>query len=112
MVRLVKGAYAEPEAIAYQGHREVDANFAALAVELLEARKAGRHPRIGLGTHDVRLVEQIEGHARALGLARGASDQCTVDIGLSKQRSGVVRFDAASIQQRHGIGARRGCPQL
>ncbi len=69
-IRLVKGAYAEPREIAFQGHREVDSNFAALAVEMLEAVRAGQKPRIALGTHDVRLIEQIEGHARALGLAR------------------------------------------
>jgi proline dehydrogenase len=71
-IRLVKGAYAEPASIALQTDREIDANFLALAVEMLEAARAGRAVRIALGTHDVRLVEQIEGHARALGLPRTA----------------------------------------
>lgn len=86
-IRLVKGAYAEPRAIAYQGHREVDANFAALAVEMLQALKAGGHPRIGLGTHDVGLIEQIEGHARALGLARSDFEvQMLYGVRVDQQR--------------------------
>ncbi len=67
-IRLVKGAYAEPESIAYQSRHDVDTNYVALAVAMLEAVKAGRKPRIALGTHDVRLIEQIAEHALALGL--------------------------------------------
>jgi proline dehydrogenase len=57
-IRLVKGAYDEPESIAYRDKRQVDASYLALAVDFL---KTGRgHPiRLGLGTHDVALVEQI-----------------------------------------------------
>jgi proline dehydrogenase len=71
-IRLVKGAYAEPESIAYQSRHDVDTNYVALAVAMLDARRAGRHPRIALGTHDVRLIEQIAEHATALGLEKGA----------------------------------------
>jgi len=67
-IRLVKGAYAEPPSIAWQSRHDVDANFVALAVAMLEARRAGRTVRIALGTHDVRLIEQISEHARALGV--------------------------------------------
>ena len=42
-VRLVKGAYAEPASIAYQKRPEVDANYVALALAMLEGiRAAGR----------------------------------------------------------------------
>jgi len=71
-IRLVKGAYAEPAAIAYQDKREVDANFSAVAVVMLQAVAAGRTVRIGLGTHDVNLLEQIAEHGRALGLDKTA----------------------------------------
>ena len=71
-IRLVKGAYAEPARLAYQSRAEVDGNYVALAVSMLEARRAGRSVRIGLGTHDVRLIEQIVEHAEALGLGRDA----------------------------------------
>jgi proline dehydrogenase len=71
-VRLVKGAYAEPAEIAYQKRADVDANYVALAVSMLEAIRAGTTVRIGLGTHDVRLVEQITEHGAALGLSKTA----------------------------------------
>jgi proline dehydrogenase len=68
--RLVKGAYAEPATIAYTSKHDVDTNFVALAVAMLEAKRDGRKVRVGLGTHDVRLMEQIAEHARAMGLDR------------------------------------------
>ena len=71
-IRLVKGAYAEPATIAYQKRPDVDANYVALAVAMLEGIRAGHTVSIGLGTHDVRLIEQIAEHAVALGLDRTA----------------------------------------
>jgi proline dehydrogenase len=71
-IRLVKGAYAEPPTIAYQKRPDVDANYVALAVAMLEGIRAGQAVTIGLGTHDVRLIEQIAEHAVALGLDRTA----------------------------------------
>lgn len=71
-IRLVKGAYAEPEAIAWQRRHDVDANYLALCVSMLEAMRSGRNVRLGLGTHDVRLIEQVVAHAAALGLAKTA----------------------------------------
>ncbi|MBI2763264.1 MAG: proline dehydrogenase family protein [Chloroflexi bacterium] len=69
-IRLVKGAYAEPADIAYTTRHDVDANYLALSVAMLEAARAGTPIRIGLGTHDVRLIEQVAEHATALGLSR------------------------------------------
>jgi proline dehydrogenase len=57
-IRLVKGAYDEPSSIAYRDRRRIDANYLGLAVRfLLDGR--GRPIRLGLGTHDVVLIEQI-----------------------------------------------------
>jgi proline dehydrogenase len=68
-IRLVKGAYDEPESIAYTNHRSVDASFLGLAVRfLLDGR--GRPIRLGLGTHDVALIEQIAEQAAAAGIGR------------------------------------------
>jgi proline dehydrogenase len=69
-IRLVKGAYSEPAAIAYQKRSEVDASFVALGLALVEGRRAGHDVRIGLGTHDVRLIEQIATKAAAKGVDR------------------------------------------
>ena len=86
-IRLVKGAYAEPDAVAYQRRADVDANYVALAVSMLEGIRAGRSVRIGLGTHDVRLVEQIAEHATALGLDKTAVEvQMLYGIRAAEQR--------------------------
>lgn len=55
-VRLVKGAYKEPESVAFPDKKDVDASFARLSERLLAE---GRYPAIA--THDERLI----GHARA-----------------------------------------------
>ncbi|HJU46709.1 MAG TPA: proline dehydrogenase family protein [Gaiellaceae bacterium] len=86
-IRLVKGAYAEPESIAYQSRHDVDASYVALAVALLEGRRQGRDVRLGLGTHDVRLIEQIARHADAMGLPRTSFEvQMLYGIRMDQQR--------------------------
>jgi proline dehydrogenase len=86
-IRLVKGAYAEPESIAYQGRHDVDANYVALGVALLEGARAGREVKLGLGTHDVRLIEQIAQHADAMGLPKTSFEvQMLYGIRMDQQR--------------------------
>jgi proline dehydrogenase len=86
-IRLVKGAYAEPASIAYQARHDVDANYLAVAVSMLDAFKAGTKIRIGLGTHDVRLIEQAADHASALGLPKAAFEvQMLYGIRMDQQR--------------------------
>jgi proline dehydrogenase len=86
-IRLVKGAYAEPAAIAYQSRHDVDANYLALCVSMLEAVRAGGTVRIGLGTHDVRLIEQVAEHAAAMGLPRTCFEvQMLYGIRMDQQR--------------------------
>ncbi len=66
-IRLVKGAYDEPESIAYTNRRSVDASFMGLAVRfLLDGRE--RPIRLGLGTHDVVLIEQIAAQVAVAGI--------------------------------------------
>jgi proline dehydrogenase len=70
-IRLVKGAYDEPATIAYRDKRRVDSNFVGLAVRfLLDGR--GRPIRLGLGTHDVELIEQIVEGVATAGVGRNA----------------------------------------
>jgi proline dehydrogenase len=68
-IRLVKGAYDEPETIAYRASRQVDANYVGLAVNFLLDGK-GRPIRLGLGTHDVALIEQIADAVGSAGIGR------------------------------------------
>lgn len=70
-VRLVKGAYDEPRSVALHSKADVDANFLALSVTLLRATREGS-VRVGLGTHDTRLVERIAAHVSAAGIGRDA----------------------------------------
>lgn len=63
-VRLVKGAYDEPETVAYPKKADVDAKYAEATRELLAG---GVYPAIA--THDDRLIEATKLMARELGLA-------------------------------------------
>jgi len=65
-VRLVKGAYNEPAERAYRSKSEVSRAYRDLSVGMLDDAAAGRMT-LGLGTHDVELVEEIA----AAGAARG-----------------------------------------
>jgi proline dehydrogenase len=70
-IRLVKGAYDEPVAIAYRDGAEVDGNFLGLALIVAEAAGRGE-VRLALGTHDVALIEQIRSLTEAQGIPRAA----------------------------------------
>ena len=63
-VRLVKGAYAEPAAVAFQDRREVDAAYDRLSARLLAG---GTYPAIA--THDPALIRAAKDHAARLGIA-------------------------------------------
>jgi proline dehydrogenase len=58
-VRLVKGAYKEPKAVAYQKKADVDAAYARMLTTLLTA---GHYPAIA--THDPRMIELTQQVAR------------------------------------------------
>ncbi len=86
-IRLVKGAYAEPASLAYQARRDVDANYLALSVAMLDAVRAGSRVRIALGTHDVGLIERVAEHAAAMGLPKTAFEiQMLYGIRSDQQR--------------------------
>jgi proline dehydrogenase len=70
-IRLVKGAYDEPGDVAFKSKKEVDANYLGLAVTMLRESRT-RSMRVGLGTHDVDLIEQIAVHAAAAGVPKDA----------------------------------------
>ena len=64
-VRLVKGAYKEPAAVAYQKKSDVDANFIKLMRMLLDE---GTYPAIA--THDPAMIDATKAHAAERGVAR------------------------------------------
>ncbi len=68
-IRLVKGAYDEPASIAYRDKREVDTSYREVAVSFLTEGR-GRPIRLGLGTHDVALIERIAAEVAPAGVGR------------------------------------------
>ena len=62
-VRLVKGAYKETAAVAYQRKDEVDAAFVRLARQLLDA---GTYPAIA--THDPGVIDQVRSYVTTSGI--------------------------------------------
>ncbi|HEX5829670.1 MAG TPA: proline dehydrogenase family protein [Gemmatimonadaceae bacterium] len=70
-VRLVKGAYEEPPAVAFARKRDTDAAYLELAERLLVAARGGGVLPV-FGTHDVALLERIRARALALGCAPNA----------------------------------------
>ncbi len=81
-VRVVKGAYLEPESIAYQSKGEVNDNYDRLSVIALEAAlnqggisgsADGRTPPlIAIASHDLDRIEFVEEYARKIGVPRVA----------------------------------------
>jgi proline dehydrogenase len=69
-IRLVKGAYNEPPAVAFSRKQDVDENYFALARELLRARKENRCLRAAFGTHDVGLIRRISELAAREGFSK------------------------------------------
>jgi proline dehydrogenase len=62
-VRLCKGAYNEPEEVAFPKKADVDANFAKLTTLLL---REGTYP--GIATHDSRLISFTQRYAASKGI--------------------------------------------
>jgi proline dehydrogenase len=73
-VRLVKGAYNEPAALAFPRKKDVDANYLTLARRLLGEEARRRHVRVVFGTHDQDLIRAIQAHAAEAGLPREACE--------------------------------------
>lgn len=70
-VRLCKGAYREPPAIAYPDKRDVDAAYARLADRLLAPDALARGVYTGFATHDERLIAHVRARAAERRLAAG-----------------------------------------
>lgn len=63
-VRLCKGAYQEPPAVAYPDKADVDANYVRCMHQVMEH---GNYP--GLATHDERLITEAKRFAKARGIS-------------------------------------------
>jgi proline dehydrogenase len=97
-VRIVKGAYQEPESVAFQKKAEVDASFDRMTEILLEAAlkqggvrasKDGRTPPLAaIATHDPARIQFAETLAERIGLPKAALEfQLLFGIRSELQRS-------------------------
>lgn len=59
-IRLVKGAYLEPPAVAFPKKSDVDENFYALCCRLLAPAARAQGTLLHIGTHDEALVSRLE----------------------------------------------------
>jgi proline dehydrogenase len=66
-IRLCKGAYQEPAAVAFPAKKDVDANY----VKLMK-RMASSGVFCGIATHDEAIVEEMRQFAHAQGIAKSA----------------------------------------
>lgn len=71
VIRLVKGAYAEPANIAFPKKHDTDENYFALAKVLLDQVKSGG-PAPAVATHDQDLIQRIRKEADMMGLPKNA----------------------------------------
>jgi proline dehydrogenase len=62
-IRLVKGAYNEPDTIAFKKKKDADENFFTISKYFLEQIQK-RDIRIAFGTHDLKLQEHIKKEAK------------------------------------------------
>jgi proline dehydrogenase len=70
LIRLVKGAYAEPASVAFPAKRDTDAQYVAVGETLLAAAKEGNATPV-FGTHDMNIVSHLVQHAHRTGVAQG-----------------------------------------
>jgi proline dehydrogenase len=73
-VRLVKGAYREPASVAHPKKRDVDRSFLALATLMLAADARAAGLRAVFGTHDRRIIRDIERQIDGTPAMRGARE--------------------------------------
>ena len=71
-IRLVKGAYREPESVAFPEKAQVDSAFRSLASRMIRECGAGRMGRAAIGTHDERLIGDAQRIAYELDVAADA----------------------------------------
>lgn len=90
-IRLVKGAYREPAAVAFPKKSEVDANYLALAQLMLDPASRAAGARAVFGTHDVPLIDTIRRHA-ASAHVKGAEYEFHMLYGI--QRAAQLRLAA------------------
>jgi proline dehydrogenase len=94
-VRLVKGAYREPDSLLVGGRASIDESYRSLSVRLLE--RGGAASRVVLGTHDIDLAMGIERDAAVRGMGRDAFE---IEMLYGIRASDQVRLAAEGYRVR------------
>ena len=82
----MKGAYAEPDDVAFPRKKDVDRNYLELARILLDEARRGT-VRAAFATHDERLIGDIEDEASKRGITRGDLEfQMMYGVGVANQK--------------------------
>lgn len=71
-IRLCKGAYKEPAAIAFASKADVDANYVKLMKRMASFRKDGFGVFCGIATHDEAIANEMVDFVRRQGVAKSA----------------------------------------
>jgi proline dehydrogenase len=95
-IRLVKGAYSEPAAVAWRRRPDIDRSYRELAEAMLTASRT-HGVRSVFGTHDLGMIEAIRGLATRAGMAPGAVE---VHMLYGIQRQAQARLVAAGVALR------------
>lgn len=69
-VRLCKGAYKEPAAVAFPEKKDVDVNYAKLAQVFLNADDNGHYPYPEFATHDEKIIQWAKDYAAQINIGR------------------------------------------
>ena len=96
-IRIVKGAYAEPAAIAFPDKAEVDTNFLWMAQRLWRPDARIARAWATLGTHDLDMIAQLESLAKKAGLT---TDMYEYAMLYGIQRGEQLRLAKAGRQVR------------
>ena len=70
VIRLVKGAYDEPKAVAFEKKSDTDRAYFALASQMVDGARTGGCSPV-FGTHDLGLIARIAEQAQASGVGNG-----------------------------------------
>jgi proline dehydrogenase len=88
-IRLVKGAYQEPPAVAFPKKADVDQSYFELAQEMLKAKREGSCVRAVFGTHDVPLIRRLSQYVAQQGMPKS---DCEVHMLYGIQRAEQERL--------------------
>ncbi|MBI2834330.1 MAG: proline dehydrogenase family protein [Acidobacteria bacterium] len=91
-IRIVKGAYNEPAEVAFPSKRDVDTNFLALAKRMLPGDGQARVALLGIGTHNRRIIRELEQHAERHAVPR---ERFEFEMLYGIQRAEQVRLASA-----------------